>query len=103
MFNFKLKSLQEEVERLKKLNKQLHKKQFRVGDAVYVNDGRRDPRIEYFIRRIYNGGTHCNITLRPDQSYKQTLENAVSLEDVSPDPPATCGCCGALLNTEDKE
>lgn len=101
MFNTKLK------ERIKELEKELESTitqslilQFREGDKVYVQDGKRNPTTPYYLIKSYNNGFCYHISDNPEtpkDSSFSAIYDSIDVTKISHDMPKSCNCCGNLL------
>ena len=89
---FKLKNIiNEQSKTIEKLNKS----QFRVGDTVYISDGKRNPNESYFLIEEYNNGECYYIGKSMDFDHKYSdLINGVHISNISNIKPPFCSCCG---------
>ena len=88
---------QRKQQRLEMQIKRLHEKQFRVGDLVYVNDGKKNPLQPVYLRESYNGGMCYYVSERKDGRFDSFDLNGVETKHLLTDVPDTCKCCGSLL------
>jgi hypothetical protein len=107
MFNKKLKDrlivLEEEVATLRAENNLLYHKTFRVGDPIYVNDGKRPLDTIFYLRESFNNSTAYYITAMMKGRYETHLSYAVSVRDISHEKPDKCKCCGKLAGSVNYE
>lgn len=94
MFNKKLKK---RIVELEKQNEELYKKQFRVGDLVYINDKKILPTEPVYLRTSYNNGTCYYVTKETDGIVLESSQFAFHVSRMSHTPPKKCHCCGAGL------
>lgn len=95
MFGGKLKKIwAKRIIELEELNASLYRKQFREGDKVYINDGRRDPLTPYYLRKKYNGDHYYYITKGEDDRIRESVDYAVNVSAISHDKPSCCKACG---------
>jgi hypothetical protein len=86
------------VEELEELNASLYRKQFREGDKVYINDGKRNPLIPVYLRKAYNGNSCYYITNGKDDRIRESMDCAVNVSEISHGKPSCCNACGNLTN-----
>jgi hypothetical protein len=91
MFNKKLKA---RIQELESENARLYRKQFREGDKVYVNDGKRNPLTPFYLRKKYNGNHNYYITNGENDLIRESVDYAVNVSDISHEKPKCCKACG---------
>lgn len=95
MFKRKLiKILNERITELETVNARLYIKQFREGDLVYINDGKRSPLMPFYLRKEYNGNRNYYITSGEDDRIRESIDCAVNVSEISHEKPKCCGACG---------
>ena len=82
---------------LEGLNASLYRKQFREGDKVYVNDGKRDPLTPMYLRKEYNGNSNYYITSTFDGRIHESLDCAVNVSEISHEKPNCCQACNQSI------
>lgn len=95
---FTSKKLKARILELEQANRILHKKQFRVGDCVYVNDGKHDPTIPYYLRKSYNDGGHYYVSQKRNDIVTEDHTQGIDVAHLSKEPPTCCNACGQLVN-----
>lgn len=100
----KLSELKDSIDNAKRLESKyehiinkLHKKQFRVGDIVYINDNNHDYNTPYFLRESYNDRECWYVTRTENGIYDKSLHFAVMTRDISHEAPKVCRCCNQLI------
>lgn len=94
MFGRKLiKTMAERIVELEEINASLYRKQFREGDKVYINDGKRDPLKPFYLRMAYNGNSCYYITSGEDDRIHENMDCAISVSEISHKKPECCKAC----------
>lgn len=93
-----IEELLKTTQQQQKVIESLKIKMFRMGDKVYINDGKRDPAKEYYLLEPYNGGECYYVGESMDFDHKNLcLIHGVNIIHISHYKPDKCKCCGNLL------
>ena len=98
LFGRKLtKIMAERITELEQLNASLYRKQFREGDKIYINDGRRNPLTPFYLRKQYNGNQNYYITNGEDDRIRESVDCGVNVSEISHNRPECCKACNKQI------
>jgi hypothetical protein len=85
------------IQELEAENAMLYRNQFREGDLVYINDGKRSPLMPFYLRKEYNGNRNYYITSGKDDRIRESIDCAVNVSEISHEKPECCKCCNKQI------